>query len=601
MEDSRPDAALGLEGVPHTGEAITADGLLVEPQAEDFQHAKQAPRNPDWFKGAVFYEVLVRAFTDSNGDGTGDLRGLASRLDYLEWLGIDCLWLPPFYASPLRDGGYDISDFRAVLPEFGNIEDFVYLLDEAHRRGIRVITDLVLNHTSDAHPWFQQSRMDPDGPYGDYYVWSDDDSRYADARIIFVDTEESNWTYDPVRGQFYWHRFFAHQPDLNFENNDVQEAMLDTLRFWLDLGIDGFRLDAVPYLFEEEGTNCENLPRTHDFLKRCRKVVDDEYPGRILLAEANQWPSDVVEYFGDPEVGGDECHMAFHFPLMPRIFMAVRRESRFPISEILAQTPEIPTGTQWGIFLRNHDELTLEMVTDEERDYMYTEYAKDPRMKANIGIRRRLAPLLENDRNQQELFTAMLLSLPGSPVLYYGDEIGMGDNIWLGDRDAVRTPMQWTPDRNAGFSSCDPGRIYLPVIMDPIYGYQALNVEAQLNSASSLLNWTRRMIEVRKQHHALAEGTFIDLGGSNPSVLAYKRRWTRPDGHEDIVLCVNNLSRFPQPVELDLSEHRGTTPVELTGGVHFPQVGELPYLLTLPGHGFYWFQLATVGDDGESR
>jgi len=601
MEDSRPDAALGLEGVPHTGEAITADGLLVEPQAEDFQHAKQAPRNPDWFKGAVFYEVLVRAFTDSNGDGTGDLRGLASRLDYLEWLGIDCLWLPPFYASPLRDGGYDISDFRAVLPEFGNIEDFVYLLDEAHRRGIRVITDLVLNHTSDAHPWFQQSRMDPDGPYGDYYVWSDDDSRYADARIIFVDTETSNWTYDPVRGQFYWHRFFAHQPDLNFENNDVQEAMLDTLRFWLDLGIDGFRLDAVPYLFEEEGTNCENLPRTHDFLKRCRKVVDDEYPGRILLAEANQWPSDVVEYFGDPEVGGDECHMAFHFPLMPRIFMAVRRESRFPISEILAQTPEIPTGTQWGIFLRNHDELTLEMVTDEERDYMYTEYAKDPRMKANIGIRRRLAPLLENDRNQQELFTAMLLSLPGSPVLYYGDEIGMGDNIWLGDRDAVRTPMQWTPDRNAGFSSCDPGRIYLPVIMDPIYGYQALNVEAQLNSASSLLNWTRRMIEVRKQHHALAEGTFIDLGGSNPSVLAYKRRWTRPDGHEDIVLCVNNLSRFPQPVELDLSEHRGTTPVELTGGVHFPQVGELPYLLTLPGHGFYWFQLATVGDDGESR
>ncbi|HEX6345778.1 maltose alpha-D-glucosyltransferase [Umezawaea sp.] len=601
QEDSRPDAALGLEGVPHTGEAITADGLLVEPQAEDFQHAKQAPRNPDWFKGAVFYEVLVRAFTDSNGDGTGDLRGLASRLDYLEWLGIDCLWLPPFYASPLRDGGYDISDFRAVLPEFGNIEDFVYLLDEAHRRGIRVITDLVLNHTSDAHPWFQQSRMDPDGPYGDYYVWSDDDSRYADARIIFVDTETSNWTYDPVRGQFYWHRFFSHQPDLNFENNDVQEAMLDTLRFWLDLGIDGFRLDAVPYLFEEEGTNCENLPRTHDFLKRCRKVVDDEYPGRILLAEANQWPSDVVEYFGDPEVGGDECHMAFHFPLMPRIFMAVRRESRFPISEILAQTPEIPTGTQWGIFLRNHDELTLEMVTDEERDYMYTEYAKDPRMKANIGIRRRLAPLLENDRNQQELFTAMLLSLPGSPVLYYGDEIGMGDNIWLGDRDAVRTPMQWTPDRNAGFSSCDPGRIYLPVIMDPIYGYQALNVESQLNSAPSLLNWTRRMIEVRKQHHALAEGTFIDLGGSNPSVLAYKRRWTRPDGHEDIVLCVNNLSRFPQPVELDLSEHRGTTPVELTGGVHFPQVGELPYLLTLPGHGFYWFQLATVGDDGESR
>ncbi|WP_394616020.1 maltose alpha-D-glucosyltransferase [Lentzea sp. JNUCC 0626] len=600
-DDSRPDAAIGLEGVPHTGEAVNDDGMLIEPQAEDFKSAKPASANPDWFKGAVFYEVLVRAFSDSNGDGTGDLRGLASRLDYLEWLGVDCLWLPPFYASPLRDGGYDISDFRAVLPEFGTVEDFVYLLDEAHRRGIRVITDLVLNHTSDAHPWFQESRQDPTGPYGDYYVWSDDDSRYSDARIIFVDTESSNWTYDPVRGQFFWHRFFSHQPDLNFENPDVQEAMLDTLRFWLNLGIDGFRLDAVPYLFEEEGTNCENLPRTHEFLKKCRKVVDDEFPGRVLLAEANQWPSDVVEYFGDPEVGGDECHMAFHFPLMPRIFMAVRRESRFPISEILAQTPSIPENAQWGIFLRNHDELTLEMVSDEERDYMYSEYAKDPRMKANIGIRRRLAPLLENDRNQHELFTALLLSLPGSPVLYYGDEIGMGDNIWLQDRDAVRTPMQWTPDRNAGFSSCDPGRIYLPVIMDPVYGYQGLNVEAQLNSSTSLLNWTRHMIEVRKQHHAFAEGDFTELGGSNPSVLAYKRQWKRPDGREDIVLCVNNLSRFPQPVELDLSEHRDHTPLELTGGVKFPAIGELPYLLTLPGHGFYWFQLVEAGDDSEMR
>ncbi|MGW3997102.1 maltose alpha-D-glucosyltransferase [Amycolatopsis sp. NPDC004772] len=601
VDEGLPEAVPGLEGVPHTGEAMTADGMLVEPQAGDFRSAQQAPSNPEWFKGAVFYEVLVRAFADSNGDGTGDLRGLAGRLDYLAWLGIDCLWLPPFYASPLRDGGYDISDFRAVLPEFGSVEDFVFLLNEAHRRGIRVITDLVLNHTSDAHPWFQQSRSEPDGPYGDYYVWSDDDSRYADARIIFVDTETSNWTYDPVRGQFYWHRFFSHQPDLNYENVDVQNAMIDVLRFWLDLGIDGFRLDAVPYLFEQEGTNCENLPRTHEFLKRCRKVVDDEYPGRILLAEANQWPSDVVEYFGDPQVGGDECHMAFHFPLMPRIFMAVRRESRFPISEILTQTPEIPSGTQWGIFLRNHDELTLEMVTDEERDYMYAEYAKDPRMKANIGIRRRLAPLLDNDRNQQELFTAMLLSLPGSPVLYYGDEIGMGDNIWLGDRDAVRTPMQWTPDRNAGFSSCDPGRIYLPVIMDPVYGYQGLNVEAQSNNSSSLLNWTRRMIEVRKQHHAFAEGEFVDLGGSNPSVLAYKRQWRRPDGGEDVVLCVNNLSRFPQPVELDLSAHRGCTPVELTGGVRFPSIGDLSYLLTLPGHGFYWFQLTSPGDEGEAR
>ncbi|WP_020660255.1 maltose alpha-D-glucosyltransferase [Amycolatopsis benzoatilytica] len=590
-EESRPSAAAGLEGVPHTGEAVTAEGLLVEPQAGDFEHAHAAPKDPEWFKSAVFYEVLVRAFADSNGDGTGDLRGLAGKLDYLEWLGVDCLWLPPFYASPLRDGGYDISDFRAVLPEFGSVEDFVYLLDEAHQRGIRVITDLVLNHTSEAHPWFQQSRTDPEGPYGDYYVWSDDDSRYADARIIFVDTETSNWTYDPVRGQFYWHRFFSHQPDLNYENPAVQDAMVDVLRFWLDIGIDGFRLDAVPYLFEEEGTNCENLSRTHDFLKRCRKVVDDEYPGRILLAEANQWPSDVVEYFGDESIGGDECHMAFHFPLMPRIFMAVRRESRFPISEILLQTPQIPSGTQWGIFLRNHDELTLEMVSDEERDYMYAEYAKDPRMKANIGIRRRLAPLLDNDRNQQELFTAMLLSLPGSPVLYYGDEIGMGDNIWLGDRDAVRTPMQWTPDRNAGFSACDPGRIYLPVIMDPVYGYQALNVEAQHDNAASLLNWTRRMIEVRKQHRAFGRGDFTDLGGSNPSVLAFQRRWRRPDGREDVVVCVNNLSRFPQPVELDLSAHRGATPVELTGGVRFPGIGELPYLLTLPGHGFYWFQL----------
>ncbi|MGZ3145135.1 maltose alpha-D-glucosyltransferase [Lentzea chajnantorensis] len=550
----------------------------------------------NWFRGAVFYEVLVRAFSDSNGDGTGDLRGLASKLDYLEWLGVDCLWLPPFYASPLRDGGYDISDFRAVLPEFGTVEDFVHLLEEAHRRGIRVITDLVLNHTSDAHPWFQESRQNPDGPYGDYYVWSDDDSRYSDARIIFVDTESSNWTFDPVRGQFFWHRFFSHQPDLNYDNPAVQDAMIDTLRFWLDLGIDGFRLDAVPYLFEREGTNCENLAETHDFLRKCRKVVDDEYPGRILLAEANQWPSDVVEYFGDPAVGGDECHMAFHFPLMPRIFMAVRRESRFPISEILAQTPAIPENSQWGIFLRNHDELTLEMVTDEERDYMYSEYAKDPRMKANIGIRRRLAPLLENDRNQHELFTAMLLSLPGSPVLYYGDEIGMGDNIWLADRDAVRTPMQWTPDRNAGFSSCDPGRIYLPVIMDPVYGYQGLNVEAQARSQSSLLNWTRHLIAVRKQHRAFGHGDFTELGASNPTVLAYRRTLGA-----DVVLCVNNLSRFPQPVELDLAEHVGSVPVELTGGVRFPAIGELPYQLTLTGHGFYWFQLTSDVEGGDKK
>ena len=606
--EARQEAQPDLEGVPHTGEAVLPDGHLVEPRAGDFHHAKAAPSDPDWFKHAVFYEVLVRAFRDEDGNGTGDLTGLTSKLDYLEWLGVDCLWLPPFYASPLRDGGYDISDFRAVLPDFGTVEDFVTLLDAAHRRGIRVITDLVMNHTSDQHAWFQESRRDPTGPYGDFYVWSDDDSRYPEARIIFVDTEGSNWTYDPVRGQFYWHRFFAHQPDLNFENPEVGEAMIDVLRFWLDLGIDGFRLDAVPYLFEQEGTNCENLPRTHEFLKRCRKMVDDEYPGRVLLAEANQWPTDVVEYFGDPDVGGDECHMAFHFPLMPRIFMAVRRESRFPISEILAQTPPIPAGAQWGIFLRNHDELTLEMVTDEERDYMYAEYASDPQMKRNIGIRRRLAPLLDNDRNQLELFTALLLSLPGSPVLYYGDEIGMGDNIWLGDRDSVRTPMQWTPDRNAGFSSCDPGRIYLPVIMDPVYGYQAINVEAQSNSAQSLLNWTRRMIQVRHEHPAFGQGSFAELGSSNPSVLAYLRQC--PAGQcrvpsdtgdaDDLVICVNNLSRFPQPVELNLSEHAGGVPIELTGGVHFPPAGELPYLLTLPGHGFYWFQITRPHSEREA-
>jgi maltose alpha-D-glucosyltransferase/alpha-amylase len=565
------------------------DGVVEHPTAEDFGHARSLPQDRTWFKRAVFYEVLVRAFYDSNSDGSGDLHGLTEQLDYLKWLGVDCLWLPPFYDSPLRDGGYDIRDFYKVLHEFGTVDDFVALLDAAHRRGIRVITDLVMNHTSDSHAWFQESRRDPDGPYGDFYVWSDTSEKYTDARVIFVDTEESNWTFDPVRRQFYWHRFFSHQPDLNYDNPAVQQAMLDVLRFWLDIGIDGFRLDAVPYLFEREGTNCENLPETHAFLKHCRKVIDDEYPGTVLLAEANQWPADVVEYFGDPNTGGDECHMAFHFPLMPRIFMAVRRESRFPISEILANTPEIPEMAQWGIFLRNHDELTLEMVTDEERDYMYSEYAKDPRMKANVGIRRRLAPLLENDRNQMQLFTALLLSLPGSPVLYYGDEIGMGDIIWLGDRDGVRTPMQWTPDRNAGFSTANPGRLYLPPNQDPIYGYQSVNVEAQRDSNTSLLNWTRTMLAVRRRHDAFAIGSFRELGGSNPSVLAYVRE-TAGD-LEDTVMCVNNLSRFPQPIELNLQHYNGYTPAEMTGYVEFPPIGQLPYLLTLPGHGFYWFQL----------
>ncbi len=581
-------------------EADTRQGVIVArmnaPAPTPASLPDRRDDDPLWFQRAVFYEVLVRSFHDSTGDGIGDLAGLTSKLDYLSWLGVDCLWLPPFFPSPLRDGGYDVADYTSVSPELGTVEDFKELLDAAHARGIRIIIDVVMNHTSDAHPWFQASRTDPDGPYGDFYVWRDTDEAYADTRIIFVDTEASNWTYDPVRGQYYWHRFYGHQPDLNFENPAVHDAMIEALRFWLDLGVDGFRLDAVPYLYEEEGTNCENLPRTHEFLKKVRRYVDDHYPGRVLLAEANQWPSDVVDYFGDPEVGGDECHMCFHFPVMPRLFMGVRRESRYPISEIMEQTPDIPDGCQWGIFLRNHDELTLEMVTDEDRDYMWREYATDPRMKANIGIRRRLAPLLDNDTNRMELFTALLLSLPGSPVLYYGDEIGMGDNIWLGDRDGVRTPMQWTPDRNAGFSVATPGKLSLPVIMDPVFGYQAVNVEAQQENTSSLLHWTRRMIHIRKQHRAFGVGTFRDLGGSNPSVFSFVREH---DG--DVMLCVNNLSRFPQPVELDLHAYEGIRPVEMFGGVEFPAIGELPYLLTLAGHGFYWFRLGRTVDTEEAR
>jgi maltose alpha-D-glucosyltransferase/alpha-amylase len=538
--------------------------------------------DPQWYRRAVFYEVLVRGFYDSNGDGTGDLAGLMQKMDYLQWLGVDCLWLLPIFESPLRDGGYDIADYLKILPEFGDLGDFVNLVDEAHRRGIRIITDLVMNHTSDQHPWFTASREDPDGFYGDFYVWSDTDQLYQDARIIFVDTEKSNWTWDPVRQQYYWHRFFSHQPDLNFENPAVQDAMIEVLRFWLDLGIDGFRLDAVPYLFEEDGTNCENLKPTHAYLKRVRKEIDEQYADRVLLAEANQWPADVVEYFGN----GDECHMAFHFPLMPRIFMSARREQRYPITEVLANAPEIPGNCQWGIFLRNHDELTLEMVTDEERDYMYSEYAKDPRMKANIGIRRRLAPLLDNSRDLLELFQTLLLSLPGSPVLYYGDEIGMGDNIYLGDRDGVRTPMQWSGDRNGGFSSADPQRLYLPLLLDAVYGYPSVNIDAEMRSPTSLLHWTKRMIDVRKQHQVFGLGSFEDLGGSNPSVFAFLRQ-----AEDDTVVCISNLSRFAQYTELDLGRFNGCTPVELLGGVHFPRIGELPYLLTLAPHGSYWFQV----------
>jgi maltose alpha-D-glucosyltransferase/alpha-amylase len=538
--------------------------------------------DPQWFKHAIFYEVLIRGFYDSDDNGTGDIRGLTEKLDYVQWLGVDCVWLLPFYQSPLRDGGYDISDFMTVLPEYGTVDDVHALIDAAHARGIRVIADMVMNHTSDQHPWFQESRR-PGSPKRDWYVWSEDSDRYNDARIIFIDTETSNWTWDPVAEQYYWHRFFSHQPDLNYDNPEVQEAMLDAVRFWLDMGLDGFRLDAVPYLFEREGTNCENLPQTHDFLKRVRKVVDDEFPNRVLLAEANQWPEDVVDYFGD----GDECHMAFHFPLMPRMFMAVRRDEALPIVEILEATPDIPDNCQWGIFLRNHDELTLEMVTDEERDYMYSEYVTDPRMRSNVGIRRRLAPLLDNDRSLIELFHALLLSLPGSPVMYYGDEIGMGDNIYLGDRDGVRTPMQWSIDRNAGFSRAEFAQLYLPPIMDQVYSYQALNVEAQQRHPNSLLHWVRRMIHVRKNHPVFGLGDFRALRPANPRVLAFLRE------HEDqTALVVANMSEHAQYVELDLSRFVDHHPIEMLGGTWFPPIGELPYLLTLGPHGFYWFDIA---------
>jgi len=542
---------------------------------------------PLWFKTAVFYEVYVRGFYDSSGDGHGDIRGLIDKLDYLEWLGIDCIWLLPIYPSPMRDGGYDIADFLAIHPDYGTVDDLKALFDAAHQRGMRVVADLVMNHTSTDHPWFQAARSSPDDPKRDWYVWSDTMHRYEDARVIFIDTETSNWTWDEQAGAYYWHRFFHHQPDLNYDNPEVQQAMLDVLRFWLDLGLDGFRLDAVPYLFEREGTSCENLLETHAYLKRVRREVDERYPDRVLLAEANQWPADVVHYFGI----GDECHMAFHFPVMPRMFMALRREDATPIVEILDQTPPIPDGTQWGLFLRNHDELTLEMVNDEERDYMYEEYANDPRMKLNLGIRRRLAPLLDNGRDEIELLTAIMFSLPGSPVLYYGDEIGMGDNIYLGDRDGVRTPMHWTGDRNGGFSRADFAQLYLPPLMDPVHGFSAVNVEAQLRSPTSLLRWTQRFIALRKLHPVFGLGTYEALPGTNPTVFAHVRRYA-----DDVVLCVHNLARSAQAVELDLSRFEGATPVEMLGGSHFPRIGELPYLLTLAPRGFFWFQLERPDD-----
>ncbi|HEX4033659.1 MAG TPA: maltose alpha-D-glucosyltransferase [Solirubrobacteraceae bacterium] len=548
--------------------------------------------NPLWFKTAVFYEIHLRGFFDGNGDGSGDFRGLTEKLDYLDWLGIDCIWLLPMYASPLGDGGYDISDFNAVHSDYGTLEDVTAFIEAAHQRGIRVIADLVMNHTSSEHPWFQEARSSPDSPKRNWYVWSDDPSRYSGARIIFTDTEVSNWTWDEEAGAFYWHRFFRHQPDLNYDEPEVQKAMLDVIRFWLDIGLDGCRLDAVPYLFEREGTNCENLPETHAFLKLLRATVDAEYQDRVLLAEANQWPQDVVEYFG----AGDECQMAFHFPVMPRMFMALRREQAAPILEILDQTPAIPDGAQWGLFLRNHDELTLEMVTDEERDYMYAEYAKDPRMKINVGIRRRLAPLLDNSRDELELLTAVMFSLPGSPVLYYGDEIGMGDNIYLGDRDGVRTPMQWSGDRNGGFSRADFQQLYTPPLMDPVYGFQAVNVEAQLRTPTSLLRWLRRFIGLRKEHPVFGLGSYTPLHPANPKIFAHVRTY-----EEDIALCVHNVGRTAQAVELDLSAYEGRYPEEMFGRTRFPRIGKLAYLLTLAPRGFFWFLLTTPqeGEDGD--
>ncbi len=537
---------------------------------------------PMWFKTAVFYEVYVRGFNDSDGDGHGDIRGVIEKLDYLEWLGVDCLWLLPIYPSPMRDGGYDIADFFGVHPDYGTVDDVRELIESAHQRGIRVIADLVMNHTSSDHPWFQEARSSPDNPKRDWYVWSDTKQRYEDVRIIFIDTEESNWTWDDQAGAYYWHRFFRHQPDLNYDNDEVQEAMLEVLRFWLDMGLDGFRLDAVPYLFEREGTNCENLLETHAYLKRVRREIDERYPDRVLLAEANQWPQDVVHYFGY----GDECHMAFHFPLMPRMFMAMRKEDATPVVEILDQMPEIPESCQWGLFLRNHDELTLEMVTDDERDYMYAEYARDPRAKLNLGIRRRLAPLLDNGRDEIELMTAILFSLPGSPVLYYGDEIGMGDNIYLGDRDGVRTPMHWTSDRNGGFSRADFAQLYLPPLMDPVHGFAAVNVEAQLRSPTSLLRWTQRFIALRKQRPVFGLGAYEKLTTSNPRIFAHVRTW-----EDDTILCVHNFARSAQAVELDLSRFRDWRPIEMLGGAEFPLIGELPYLLTLAPRGYFWFHL----------
>jgi maltose alpha-D-glucosyltransferase/alpha-amylase len=544
--------------------------------------------DPLWYKDAIIYEIHVRAFADSNNDGIGDFPGLMSRLDYLQELGVTCLWLLPFFPSPLRDDGYDIANYVDVNPSYGTLADFRAFLDAAHKRNMQVMIELVINHTSDQHPWFKAARLAPAGsPDRDMYVWSDTDQKFKDARIIFTDTEKSNWTWDDAAKAYYWHRFFSHQPDLNYDSPKVMDEVLKAMRFWLDMGVDAMRMDAIPYLVEREGTNCENLPETHVAIKKIRAAIDSEYTNRLVLAEANQWPADVRPYFGD----GDECHMAFHFPLMPRIYMALRQEDRLPITDIMAQTPPIPDNCQWGLFLRNHDELTLEMVTDDERDYMYFAYSADPRMRVNVGIRRRLAPLVDNNRRRIELLNSILFSFPGTPIIYYGDEIGMGDNIYLGDRNGVRTPMQWTGDRNAGFSKCDPARLYFPVIMDPIYGYQVVNVEAQLSDQSSLLHWTRNMIALRKLFQVFGRGTLTFLNPENRKVLAYIRDLDRGDGSHETILCVANLSRFAQPVSLDLAQFAGMEPVEMIGYVPFPVIGSDEYVLSVAPYSFLWLEL----------
>ena len=556
---------------------------LIKPQTQDGIIAGKNV-DPLWYKDAIIYQLHVKTFRDSNGDGIGDFRGLTEKLDYIKELGVTAIWIQPFYPSPLRDDGYDIGDYHGVHPDYGTLADFKHMMREAHRRDLKVITELVINHTSDTHAWFQAARRAPPGSTKrDYYVWSESDQKWPETRIIFTDTESSNWSWDPIAKAYYWHRFFSHQPDLNFDNPNVLKAVIKVMRFWFDMGVDGMRLDAIPYLKERDGTNNENLPETHQVLKTLRAELDSRYPDRFFLAEANQWPEDVREYFGD----GDECHVAYHFPLMPRMYMAIAQEDRHPIVEIMQQTPDIPENCQWAIFLRNHDELTLEMVTSRERDYMYRMYAADPRARINLGIRRRLAPLLENDNDKIKLMNSLLLSMPGSPIIYYGDELGMGDNVYLGDRNGVRTPMQWNPDRNAGFSTADPQRLYLPPIMDAIYGYQGVNVEAQSREPSSLLNWMRKLLAVRKQFVSFGRGSLNFLRAGNRKVLAYIREY-----NDEIILCVANLSRTAQPVELGLGKYRGYVPVELIGRTPFPPIGELPYLLTLSGHSFYWFRLS---------